>query len=83
MKGKAMGFILEGPEEIEMGRILAVRSALGLEIKTGMKMSRGVSVLKLANDITGSTARNKVKAYEALNAFIVDRLGESFSKPLA
>ncbi len=77
-----MGFILEGPENVEMGRILTVRAMLGLEIRTGMKHSR-VSALKLANEITGETGRNKRKAYEALNAFIVARLGEEFNKPLA
>lgn len=83
MKGKEM-VAITGPENVEMARVLAVRMALKLEIKTGMKRSSsGTSTLKLANDITGNTARNKVKAYEALNAFIVERLGESFNRPLS
>lgn len=74
--------MLDNPRDIEMARILAVRQALRLEVKTGMKMSRSYSPMKLANQITGNTTRSKVSAYEALNAFIVERLGESFNRPL-
>jgi len=75
--------IITGSERIEMARILAVRAALLLEIRTGMKRSnRGASTIQLANEITGSDARTKKAAYVALNAFIVECLGESFNRPL-
>jgi hypothetical protein len=74
---------ITGPENIEMARVLAVRSALGLEIRTGLKRSnRGATTLQLANEIIGMSYRDKKKAYEALNNFIVDVLGESFNRPL-
>lgn len=77
-----MGIMITGEDNIEMARVLAVRSALRLEIKTGMKMSRGVSTLKLANAITGENAKTKRAAYDALNSHIVSILGESFNRPL-
>jgi hypothetical protein len=78
------GFGITGKGNIEMARVLAVRAALRMEIKTGMRRSnRGASTLQLANEITGSNARNKWNAYEALDTFIVERLGAGFSRPLA
>lgn len=75
--------MITGRENIEMARVLAVRSALRLEIKTGMKRSsRGASTLQLANDITGLNARTKFVAYNDLNELIVSILGESFNRPL-
>lgn len=76
--------MITGRDNIDMARVLAVRAALRLEIKTGMKRSnRGASTLQLANDITGSDARTKRAGYEALNDYIVSILGESFNRPLA
>ncbi|AVD99206.1 hypothetical protein SEA_BILLNYE_247 [Streptomyces phage BillNye] len=75
--------MITGRDNIEMARVLAVRAALRLEIRTGMKRSgRGASTLALANEISGSSARNKVKGYEALNAYIVSILGTEFDRPL-
>jgi hypothetical protein len=75
--------MITGRENIEMARVLAVRSALRLEIKTGMKRSsRGASTLALANEITGNAARTKFVAYNDLNELIVSILGESFNRPL-
>jgi hypothetical protein len=74
---------ISGPENVEMARILAVRMALRVEILTGMKRSnRGTPTIQLANDITGSTARNKRDAYKALNTYIVNILGPKFDRPL-
>ena len=78
-----MGFVIEGSDNIEMARILAIRSALSLEIKTGMRRSsRGTSTVQLANAITGNGSRNKRTAYIALNDYIVSILGEPFNRPL-
>jgi hypothetical protein len=73
--------VITGRENIEMTRILAVRSALKLETK-GMRMSRGRSARALANEITGSRARTATAAYDSLNTYIVGRLGEAFDRPL-
>lgn len=60
--------ILDTPEQIAAFRMLAVRRGLRLEIKTGMKVRRGVNLVALANEYSGFTGRNKVKAYQALDA---------------
>lgn len=61
------GFVAEGPRGIEIYRLLAIRSGLRIE-SLGMKMSRGVSCLKLAKQVTGlkaSTAAKMLPLYEA------------------
>jgi hypothetical protein len=63
-------------------RILAVRSALRLEIKTGMPRSnRGRPTLELANEIMGTNYKRKAQAYAELDAYVVENLGMP-SKPL-
>jgi hypothetical protein len=77
------GVMTSGAEDIERVRWLRVRSALKLEILTGMKRSnRGRSTLVLANEITGTDHKTKRAAYGALNAHIVSALGASFDRPL-
>lgn len=76
------GFSL-GESQIEGARWFAVRSALKVEIKTGLKRSnRGTSTLALANAITGESTRNKRKAYKALDDYIAENIGEDFRRPL-
>ena len=50
MKGQAMQTLqaIDTPEGIEHFRICAVIGALRVEVKTGMKASRGVSALRVA-----------------------------------
>lgn len=72
---------ITGAEQIEGARVLAVRSALKLETK-GLKR-RGTSARVLANAITGKRCGTAVKAYAALNAYIVATYGEQFDRPLA
>jgi hypothetical protein len=75
--------MITGPENIEHMRWLTVRSALKLEIKTGMKRSnRGRPTRVLANEISGQACKTKEQAYKALNDKIVEVLGEQFSKEL-
>lgn len=65
--------VITGAANIEFARVLAVRSALRIEIRTGMRRSsRGASTLQLANHILDANHKNKTKAYEALNAYIVE-----------
>jgi hypothetical protein len=71
---------IEGASQIEMARILAVRSALRLEI-LGMKR-HGRSARVLANEIMGTSHSTAKKAYADLNARIASVLGPSFNKPL-
>jgi len=48
------GSIIVTGEHIQVYRLLALRSALGLEAK-GMRMSRGMSALAAVKSITGLT----------------------------
>ena len=77
--------VITGAEQIEMARLLTLRSALKLEIRTGMKRSsRGRSTLSLVKDAVGGGSRSWTKrdAYAALNDKIVAALGSEFDRPL-
>jgi hypothetical protein len=74
-------FSIVGESRVERARWLAVRSALKIEIRTGMKR-RGKSARVLANEITGESHSKKEAAYAALNKKIVDEIGPDFDKPL-
>ena len=58
--------------QIPAYRLLMIRSALKLEIETGMKMWRGVSIIKVLKAEGITTASRKDKAYADLDAYIVD-----------
>jgi hypothetical protein len=73
--------MISGEANVERARWLAVRSALKLETR-GLKRSHSPSARVLANQITGQNHRSAVKAYGALNAFIVAELGADFDRPL-
>lgn len=75
--------ILDQPWQIELYRLHAMKHALRLEIQTGMKMSRGVSVMKLANDTMLRNGhidrphRTKVKTLHALDGYIAKKEQEA------
>lgn len=50
--------ILDTPDKIATARLLIIRSGLKLEIKTGMRHSRNMT-LKAAQQITGQKTRQK------------------------
>lgn len=50
------GFTLNAPDQIAMYRLLTMRSALKLEIKTGMRM-RGNGWFNAAKQLTGKKTR--------------------------
>lgn len=64
--------VIATPEGIAMARLLAIRSGLGLEIKTGMKMSRSYSPLAILQREGITNKRTKRGAYIDLDAYIVD-----------
>lgn len=64
--------VIDTPEGIDFVRVLSMRSALRLECGTGMKMSRGVSVMKLVNQRFGTTFRQKQKALDFLNDLLAE-----------
>lgn len=53
-----VGTMITGPH-IELFRLMALASALALEINTGMKMGHGRSPMTIAKEITGSPKRTK------------------------
>lgn len=74
-----MTIILDTPEQIAAARLLALRSGLSIECKTGMKMSRGRSASQIATEFLkgeGKVAEgkrpNKTTVYRLLNAYLVE-----------
>jgi len=68
--------VLEGAQ-IDAYRLLMLRRALKLEIETGMKMWRGVSIPKVLQADGITTASRKDRAYADLDALIVSlEIGE-------
>jgi hypothetical protein len=65
-EGNETGGMTITGDDINTYRVLAMKHALSIEIKTGMKMSRGVSVLKVVNQTFGTTFRTKKQAYDWL-----------------
>lgn len=61
IKSTDAGTMITG-DEIHFAQWLAIAYGLCLEIKTGMKASRGVSLIRSVNTITGGQARTKVQA---------------------
>ena len=61
--------VIVGPEQTNNASILALRSALRMEVR-GMKLSRGRSALAIAKSRGLTTATTKVKALADLDAYI-------------
>jgi hypothetical protein len=61
MKPSDQTIVCSGPEAVMAYRMLALRSALSLESK-GLKMSRGVSALKIVRSEFGIKSRTAIKA---------------------
>lgn len=64
--------VIDTPEGIAFAQLLALRSALNLEINTGMKMSRGISPLKVAKHLFETNFRNKQAALDHLNIILAE-----------
>jgi len=76
------GFVLDTPEKIEAARWLTIRMGLRTQVRTGMVLSRGTSMIKLANQITGKTDRTAKAAHASMNELIVQTLGQEFDQKL-
>ena len=59
--------ILDTPEQIIMARFLAARAALRLQVRTGMKLSRGRSAIQIAQQSGWTTKRTAKGALNDLN----------------
>ena len=73
--------IIDTPEGIAMFQLLQLRSALKLEIRTGMKLSNRGSVLATAQRRGLTTKRTKRGAYADIDAAVVAAGGESVPLP--
>jgi len=70
--------VIDTPEGIFHYRLCATIAALKIEVNTGMKMSRGVNVLKFARETYGITAKTKAKGLEQLLDYYLRRYGRSY-----
>jgi len=73
------GYMITG-NDIQVFDLIRIQKALSLEVKTGMKMSRGVSMVKVAQDrvtnVLGSKiklSRTKAKALEVYTNLLKER----------
>lgn len=62
--------VIDGRDSVHLYRLLMLRSALRLEIDTGLKMTRG-SVLKATNAALGTNHRTKQKALDHLEGILL------------
>jgi hypothetical protein len=77
------GFIITGEENVRMASVLALRTALKLEATTSLKMSRGRSARSIAQEFLEMPGRPTAKkVYAKLNAYVVEKLGADFDRPL-
>ena len=63
------GTTFDGPDAVNLYRIVMFHHALALEMRTGMKMTRG-SVLKATNAMCGTNFRTKRAAHDYLASLI-------------
>lgn len=68
------GFTITGAENIEKASLMALRGALRLEARTGMKR-RGRPASVIVRERTGSTTRNKAKLYDEFNTWLAEHYG--------
>jgi hypothetical protein len=75
------GFGVTGEEQTRMASILALRMALSLEVK-GMKR-RGRSARTIAQELLDLPGKPSTRTvYAKLNAYVVEKLGADFDRPL-
>lgn len=75
--------VVTGAESIRMYDLITFRSALGLEIKTGMVMRKGFSIVKqaISRGYVAAGTRDKRKAYDQLDKLIVANGGQARPLP--
>lgn len=64
-----------GEKSINLLRLHYLRSSIKLELKTGIKISRGVNTLRVANQMLGTNYKRKTQALEHLES-IMELAGE-------
>ena len=66
-----MAAVIDTPEGIRRFHMMQVMYALRIEVRTGMKMSRG-SVLKVAQQVYGCKSRTKAGALAEMEALLAE-----------
>jgi hypothetical protein len=67
--------VFDGPDAVNLYRLVMFQKALELEINTGLRMFRG-SVLNAVNDMCGTNFRRKKDAHNYLTELIAFVKGE-------
>ena len=62
------------PADIEQARVLTLRTALRIEVRTGLRHSR-VTISNLVRDVLGTRTRTKKKLLDELDRYIADHYG--------
>jgi hypothetical protein len=72
------GFMITG-DDIQVFDLIRIQKGLSLEVRTGMKMSRGISMVKVAQDrvtnvlgLKTKLPRSKAKALEVFTKILTD-----------
>lgn len=76
-KTSSGGLVATGPG-VDLWQMVAIQKALQVEVDTGLRHSRG-SVLKLAQQKYGITARTKKKAIEQMQD-VIDKFVEEVNR---
>ena len=69
--------VIDTPQDINRFRVAALICSLQIEVKTGMKMSRGVSPLKIAKVQYGCPKNTKAGAL----AWLEEQYEEAYGRP--
>lgn len=59
-----------GEKSIDLLRLHYLHNSIKLELKTGMKISRGVNTLKVANQMLGTNYKRKAQAFAHLESIM-------------
>lgn len=59
-----------GEKSIDLLRLHTLYSSMSLELKTGMKISRGINTLKIANELLGTNWKRKAQAFAHLESIL-------------
>ena len=74
------GAVVTGEDKVRLLSMLALRTGLSLEIRTGMTR-RGRPSAVIANEYMGTSVRSKRATYTAFNKWLVENYGAE-DKPL-
>jgi molybdopterin-binding protein len=71
MTNSTEAIVIDTPEGIALTRLIVLRSALKLEVETGMKATR-IPILPAANQIMGTSFKRKAQALAHANELLAE-----------